>query len=245
VSLKLFDHLGFGARIENVRVLLDGSPAFEARAGTATGEVDRLPVQPGPHTLSIVARASEPCGLFEEPRASVSVRASATFNVGDRPATIEADLYTREATSDPIRNLTVRFTGKGATLGVPMEASRWPGDCAPDDALCVLDAKAALLRSRNDWAGASCFAAKRGEAQRLRETLEDSYAAVTREGSTTGDAENAQLRARYAEAHLRSLPAEAEACAAGASGLVSSGVLERKIERSCPTPDVTAGLDRF
>jgi len=242
--------------VESLSILVDGAPAVMTRVNgdggghgasdeVALGATNHLDVGPGTHTLSIVARASEPCGLLEEPRASASFRAEATFAVGDRPARLDADLYSREANSDPIRSLTVRFTGHQVLLALPTDATPVPSGCDEKDALCILDAKAALARSRSDWSGASCFESKRAEARRLRDTLEDSYALVAREGSTTGDAENAQLRARYAEAHLRSLPSEAEACAAGTTHLVRPAILERRVERACPTPDVTAGLDRF
>jgi hypothetical protein len=247
--LKLVDHLGFGARIESVSVLIDGLPArgvaFETHEGTTAHDPGRLPVQPGAHTLSIVVLASEPCGLFEQPRASFTVRAGTTFSVGEHPGTLVADLYSKEATSDPVRDLTVRFSGNRVVLGIPAGALDPPPGCDKDDALCVLDSRAALARSRNDAASASCFDGRRAEARLLQDTLDDSYAVVTREGATAGDAENAQLRARYARSRLRSLPAEAEACVVAGRPVATAGVVERKVERSCPTPDTTAGVDRF
>jgi hypothetical protein len=242
LRLRLVDHLGFGARVVNVSVLVDGEPALVSGAASAPGEADLLLVQPGSHTLSIVARASEPCGLLDEPRASVTVRADTTLSVGQKAGDLEADLYAREATSDPLRAVTVRFTGHGVALGTPPDALDASRRCGPDDALCVLGARAELARSHHDAAAASCFDSKLAEARALRDTLDDSYTAVTREQTTAGDAENAQLRARYARSRLRSLPAEAEACAVASRAVASAGVVERKVERACPTPDVTAGL---
>ena len=245
VTFRLENHLGFGVRVERVSVLLDGIPAFEAYGDRAErGESEQVSVQPGAHSLSIAVRASEPCGLSAEPRASVVVRATTTFGAGERPATILADLYAREATLDPIQTLAVRFTGREAVLGILPDARDEPEGCAADDALCALDAKALRARTRNDAAGASCYETRRAEARALRDVVEDSYAAVTREGVTAGDAENAQLRARYAHARLRSLALEAETCAVGASARRTGAIVLREVERACPTPDVTAELGR-
>jgi hypothetical protein len=246
MTFRIVSHLAFGVRVESVSVLLDGALAFEAHdVATAGGESDRASVQPGVHTISVTLRASEPCGLLEQPRASVAVHATTAFSVGERPAAVYADLYAREATRDPIQDLAVRFTGDQVVLGVSDEAQRTPGGCDAEDALCALDAKAARARSQRDVVSASCYETRRAEVRDLGDLLEDSYAAVSREGVTTGDAENAQLRARYARARLRSLTVEAEACAAGANRHSSAGVVEREVERTCPALDVTAGLGRF
>jgi hypothetical protein len=245
VTFRLENHLGFGVRVERVSVLLDGIAAFEAYGDTAEGgKSEQVSVEPGAHSLSIAVQASEPCGLSAEPRASVIVRATTTFRTSERPATILADLYAREATLDPIQTLAVRFTGRQALLGVPSDARDEPEGCAPDDALCAIDAKALRARSRNDAVGASCYETRRAEARALRDVVEDSYRAVTREGATAGDAENAQLRARYARARLLSLALEAETCALAASARPAGAIVFREVERACPTPDVTAELGR-
>jgi hypothetical protein len=244
LDLRVVDHLGFGARVESVTVLVDGIQAMQVD-GAARGEALRLSLEPGSHDLSILARASEPCGLLEEPRASITMRAETSLSVGEGHATLEADLYTREATSDPLRNLTIRFTGRALALGTPVDALDASRHCDKSDVLCVLDARAALARSRADVPAASCFDAQRDEARALEGTLEDSYAAVTRKDTTAGQAESAQLRARYARARLLSLPAEAEACAVATRPAFSTVVVARKVERSCPTPDVTATLGGF
>jgi hypothetical protein len=244
MTLRMVDHLNFGARVESIAGFVDGAPAFEAQE-TSRGQLERLSVEPGAHTITIVFRVSEPCGLLPEPRASMSVRTEASFSIGERAATLEADLYPQNPTSDLLRNLAVRFTGNQLTLGAPAEAELAPDGCEKDDALCALETRASNARSRGDRAGAACFESRLGEARDLQGTLEDSYSTVTRDGSTIKDAEKAQLRARYARARLRSLPREAEACTVHDARTFSAGTVDRRIERSCPTPDVTAELDRF
>lgn len=245
MSLRVANHLGFGVRVEKVSMLLDGDRAFDVDATESSGaEGERVPVQPGVHALSITLWASEPCGLLEEPRASVAVHARTTFSVGERPAAILADVFARDATADPMDSVAVRFRGVDVVLGVPEEALRVPDGCPADDALCEVDAKAARARSRSDAVSASCYETRRGEARVLRDLLEDSYNVVTREGVTAGDAEKAQITARYARARSRSLTVEADSCVLAATPRVDLAIVEREIERSCPSPDVTA-LRRF
>ena len=120
--------------------------------------------------------------------------------------------------------------------GEPLATRR---DCAAEDALCTLDALA--TRGAGGEAGA-CLEQKRQEARALEDVVEDSYASVRREGSTTGDAENAQLRARYAKARLKALPVEARACLVGTHAARQAAVV-RTIDLRCPLPDTTALLD--
>jgi hypothetical protein len=247
LTLRLVDHLSFGARVESISALLDGFPAFETRGDTSRGHAERLSIEPGTHTLTLVASVSEPCGLLAEPRASATVRTQTTFRVGPDAAALEADLYPRETTTDPLRSLAVRFTGSQMALGIPADALRTPDGCKEDDALCALEARASRARSRGDLLFATCFESRLDEARALRDTLEDSYGAVTREGTTARDAENAQLRARYALSRLRSIPAEAEACRVNETRTVSTSAVERRVDQACPSLDVTANaeLDRL
>lgn len=168
-----------------------------------------------------------------------------TFDVGERPAAVLADVFAREATADPMQSLALRFFGMDVVLGVPREALRVPDGCDAEDALCAVDAKAARARSVSDDVGASCYETRRVEARILHDLLEDSYAVVTRQGVTAGDAENAQLRARFARARSRSLAAEADSCAIAVSHRRAAGIVEREALQSCPMPDVTARLGRF
>jgi hypothetical protein len=244
LTLRLVDHLSFGARVESISALLDGFPVFETRGDTSRGQTERLAIEPGTHTLTLVASLSEPCGLLAEPRASATVRTQTTFSIGQDAAALEADLYPRETTTDPLRSLAVRFTGSQMVLGIPADALRTPDGCKEDDALCALEARASRARSRGD-PFAACFESMLDEARALRDTLEDSYGAVTREGMTTRDAENAQLRARYALSRLRSIPAEAEACRVNETRTVSTSAVERSVDQACPSLDVTANAELY
>jgi hypothetical protein len=243
MRFHFLDHLSFGARIEHLSVLLDGVPAFESD-GTALQREGQITVRPGAHTLAVVLRASEPCGLFDEPRTTVAVEATTSLRAGEGPASVVVDLYGTEATSDPLRTLGVRFTGHDVLLGASLDDEA-PSGCDRSDALCAVDALADRARSKKDAAGLSCFEAKRAEIRALKDVVEDSYATVGREGVTTGAAENAQLRARYAEERIRALAIAAEACAAHGDGRPTTGLVARKVERFCPALDLTAGLDRF
>jgi hypothetical protein len=247
VSFRFKNHLGFGVRVEGLSMLVDGSPTLVDAAGSSAGPAgDRVPMQPGVHSVAVTFRATEPCGLSEEPRASVIVHAATTFSVGDRPGAVLVDLFAREATRDPMQALAVRFTGAAVVLGVSADALRAPPGCGADDAVCALDAKASLARARRDASRASCYETRRPEAVDLRDVVLASYAAVRREGVTSGDAQTAQLRARYAGARLRSIAVEAEACATEAGRLpATAATVEREVERSCPIPDVTAELGGF
>jgi hypothetical protein len=242
VRFHFEDHLAFGARIEHLSLLLDGVSAYETDAASLRND-GRVTVRPGAHTLAVVLRASEPCGLFDEPRTSVTVQATTSLRAGEGPARVVVDLFGTEATSDPLRTLGVRFKGDEVVLGARVEDAP-PIGCDPADALCAVDALAERARSRRDAAGASCYEAKRAEIRGLQDVVDDSYATVKREGTTTGAAETAQLRARYAEARIGAIAAFAEACDAHGERRPTAGVVERKVERFCPAPDVTAGLDR-
>jgi len=243
VRFHFLDHLSFGARVERVSLLLDGVPAYDGD-GLALRSDTHVRVRPGPHTLAVVLRASEPCGLFEEPRTTVAVEATTSLRAGDGPATVVIDVSGTEATSDPLRTLAVRFSGDLVALGEPREEAPPPG-CDGADALCAIDALAARARSRKDAAEASCYDRKRAEVRALQDVVDDSYATVKREGTTTGAAENAQLRARYADERIRAVAVAAAACGSHDGGERTRVVVTRKVERSCPTIDVTAGLDRF
>jgi hypothetical protein len=237
VRFRFLDHLAFGARIERLSLLLDGVPAFETDG--ASLEKDReITVRPGAHTLAVVLRASEPCGLFDEPRTTVAVEATTTLRAGEGPASIEIDLQGTEAMSDPLRTLGVRFTGHDVVLGAILDDGP-PSGCDRADALCALDALADRARSQKDGKGLTCYEAKRTEMRALRDVVDDSYATVQREGITAGQAENAQLRARYAEERIHALSVAAEACAAHGDGRPTAGVVARKVERLCPALDVT------
>ena len=243
MRFHFLDHLSFGARIEHVSLLLDGLPAYESDAQSVWSDA-HVRVRPGPHTLAVVLRASEPCGLLDEPRTTVAVEATTTLRAAEGPASIAIDLYGTEATSDPLRTLGVRFVGDAVALGARLDDAP-PAGCDRTDALCVIDALAERARSRKDASSASCYEARRAEIRNLKDVVDDSYATVKREGTTTGAAENAQLRARYAEERIRAIAFAVEACGVHGDGRPTAGVVARKVERLCPALDVTAGLDRF
>jgi hypothetical protein len=239
LALRIVDHLSFGARLESVAVLLDGSKASPSR-DTSQRVIDELYVSPGTHTLTIEATVSEPCGLFSEPRATIAARTQTNFTVGERPAFLDIDLYPREANRDPLGSLGVRFRGSQLAFEVPDDA---PQNCEKGDTVCGLEERASRALRQGARVRAACFESRVAEARQLRETLDDSYAAVNREGKTTQVVEEAQLRARYAQARLESLPADAEACAASELPAVRTGAIERRVEHACPALDVTAALD--
>jgi hypothetical protein len=242
LQVLLHDHLAFGVRLEDVALLLDGSPAYEATNAKAGLEPAVLRVAPGAHTLTVLARASEPCGLFDEPRMRLTVRSLETFLVGDGPATLDIDLYASAATSDPAQLISVRVAGKRLALGAEAreDGHGTNAQCESGDSLCELDGRIDHARSRGDSRQVSCYAARRDEMRRWRDALDDSFAMVSREGITTSEVESAQLRARYAESRLRSLTLEARACESDARPGGASAEVERKVDAVCPTPDVTA-----
>jgi hypothetical protein len=244
MQVVLHDHLAFGVRLEHVSLVLDGGAAYEiANANIRLDRVD-FAVPSGAHTLAVLAEASEPCGLFDEPRMRLKVRALQTFFSWEGPALLDVDLYASEATSDPAHLISVRFTGERVALGrkasddAPLGA---PG-CEPSDELCALDARIDGARSRGDSRRSVCYSSHRDEMRRWRDMLEDSFAAVSRDGTTTSDAESAQLRARYAESRLRSVTMEASACASEEEVHVVLAELERKVDAVCPALDVTASM---
>jgi hypothetical protein len=242
MQVILHDHLAFGVRLERVSVLLDGESAYQTT--DADRQLDRaiLTVAPGAHTLAVLAEASEPCGMLDEPRMRLTVRALQTFFLGDRPATLDVDLYASAATSDPAHMISVRFAGDRATIGAAEEGEAAPfaERCEPGDELCALDARIDRARSRGDVQGGACYASHRDDLRRWRDLLEDSFAAVSREGTTTRDAESAQLRARYAESRLRSAVMEARSCGTVGPVHAAPASIERKVDAVCPVPDVTA-----
>jgi len=243
MRFHLLDHLSFGARLEHVSLLLDGLSAYESDTRSSWSDA-HVTVRPGPHTLAVVLRASEPCGLLDEPRTTVAIEATTSVRAGEGPASIAIDLYGTEATSDPLRSLGVRFTGDAVALGARLDEAP-PAGCDRADALCAIDALAERARSRRDARGASCYETKRAEIRTLKDVVDDSYATVRREGTTTGAAESAQLRARYADERIRAIALAADACDLHGDGKPTLGVVARKVERFCPGPDVTAVLDRY
>jgi len=245
MQVILHDHLAFGVRLEHVSLLLDGSPAYEVTSARGPLELATLRVAPGAHTLTVLAEASEPCGLFEEPRMRLTVRALQAFLLGEGPGALDIDLYASTATSDPAHMVSVRFAGDRVALGAKTEGDAPPlsDRCEPGDELCALDARIEGARSRGDTVRSSCYASHRGEMRRWKDMLEDSFAAVSREGVTTSDAESAQLRARYAESRLRSIAAVARACEGDARVVATSPKVERKVDAVCPASDVTASRE--
>jgi hypothetical protein len=244
IQVFLHDHLGFGVRLEHVSLLLDGGPAHETSHRKAPLELADLAVEPGAHTLAVLAEASEPCGLFDEPRMRVSIRVVQTFVVGEGPATLDVDLYPSAATSDPAHMVSVRLTGARIALGAKPEGDAPPpaGQCEPGDEVCVLDARIDGARSRGDTERSACYASHRDEMRRWSDLLEDSFAAASREGTTTRDAESAQLRARYAESRLRASVVEARACASDTPVRAAPVEIERRIVAACTAPDVTPSV---
>lgn len=243
VRVHFLDHLSFGARVENVSLLLDGVRAYESDGASLHTDA-RVTVRPGAHTLAVVLEASEPCGLFDQPRTTVVVEATTMLRAGAGAASIAIDLWGTEATRDPLRTLGVRFTGHAVVLGAHL-AETPPTGCEPTDRLCAVDALAERAQSRKDPGAALCLASKRAEIRRLKDVIDDSYATVARDGTTTGAAQNAQLRARYAEERIQAIAIAAEACGLTGEPRTTAGIVELKVERSCPGVDVTAGLDRF
>jgi hypothetical protein len=242
MEVRLHDHLAFGIRIERVSLLLDGAAAYETTDRDRRLDRADLIVPPGAHTLAVLAEASEPCGLLDEPRMRLTVRALQTFFQGDRPATVDVDLYASAATSDPAHMILVRFVSDGITMGAAAEGETAPGAqrCEPADELCALDARVDRARSRGDVQRSACYASHRDDLRRWRDLLEDSFAAMSREGKSTGDAESAQLRARYAESRLRSAVMEARACGTDSPVHTAPASIERRVDAVCPVPDVTA-----
>lgn len=242
MEVRLHDHLAFGVRLERVSLLLDGTAAYETIDRDRRLDRADLIVAQGAHTLTVLAEASEPCGLLDEPRMKLTVRALQTFFQGDRPATFDVDLYASAATSDPAHMISVRFAGdRGTTIGAAEEGEAAPGalQCEPAE-LCALDARIDLARSRGDVQRSACYASHRDDVRRWRDLLDDSFAALSREGKTTRDAESAQLRARYAESRLRSAVTEARSCGTLGPGHAAPASIERKVDAVCPLPDLTA-----
>jgi hypothetical protein len=244
MEVRLHDHLAFGVRLERVSLLLDGTTAYETTDRDRRLDRADLIVAPGAHTLAVLAEASEPCGLLDEPRMRLRVRALQTFFQSDRPATFDVDLYASAATSDPAHMISVRFAGDW--MGAAAEGDTAPGAqrCEPADELCALDARMDRARWRGDVQRSACYASHRDDLRRWRDVMEDSFAAVSREGTTTRDAESAQLRARYAESRLRSAVMEARSCAQGPAHTAPASI-ERKVDAACPVPDVTASVQGF
>jgi hypothetical protein len=244
MQVLFHDHLAFGVRLDRVFLLVDGAPAYDTTHLDAPLELADLAVAPGVHTLAVLAEASEPCGLSDEPRMTVSMRAVQTFLVGEGPAKVDVDLYPSAATSDAAHMISVRLSGERVALGanfggdVPSSGAR----CEAGDELCALDARIEGARSRGDHQRSACYASHRDEVRRWRDMLEDSFAVVSREGASTRDAESAQLRARFAESRLEAAVAEARACAGDAPAHAAPVEIERKIVAVCATPDVTASL---
>jgi hypothetical protein len=244
MEVRLHDHLAFGVRLERVSVLLDGTAAYETTDRDGRLERADLIVAPGAHTLVLLAEASEPCGLFDEPRMRLTVRALQTFYQGERPATFDVDLYASAATSDPAHMISVRLVGDWITMGAAAEGETAPEAlrCEPADEICALDAQIDRARSRGDVQRSACYASHRDDLRRWRDLLEDSLAAMSRAGKTTGDAESAQLRARYAESRLRSAVMDARACGADNPVRMAPASIERRVDAVCPVPDVTASV---
>jgi hypothetical protein len=242
MQVLLHDHLAFGVRLERVTILVDGGSAYEATQLKAPLELADLSVAAGAHTVAVLAEVSQPCGLFDEPRMRVSVRAVQTFLVGEGPATLDVDLFPGAATSDPAHMVSVRFAGERITLGTKAEGDALPrgARCEVGDEVCALDARIDGARARGDVRKSACYAARRDDVRHWRELLEDSFSAVSREGATARDAEDAQLRARYAESRLRASVAEAGACGSDAPVRAEPVEIERKVVAVCATPDVTA-----
>ncbi len=244
MEVRFHDHLAFGVRLEHVSLLLDGGPVYETTRAQSPLELAELTVAPGGHTLAVLAEASEACGLLDAPRMRVSVRAIQPFLVGEGPATLDVDLYPSAATSDPAQMVSVRFAGERISLGAKPDVDAPPrsDQCESGDEVCLLDARIDGARSRGDTQRMACFASHRDELRRWRDMVEDSFAAVSREGTTTHDAESAQLRARYAESRLRGTVAEVRACASDARARIAPVQIERTIVAVCAAPDVTASL---
>ncbi len=241
MAVRLHDHLSFGVRLDGVSLLLDGTTAYETTSTNAPPDPIALRIAPGAHTLTVVVRASEPCGLFDQPRMTVTVRTLEPFVLGEGPATLDVDLYAGAATSELAQLVSIHVAGKRIALGANAEGESAPmlARCETGDELCALNVSIARASVGGNTRRISCYAAHRDEMLRWKEMLEDSFAAVSREGVTTSEAESAQLRARYAESRLRALAADARSCDARAA----SPRIERKVETVCPAPDVTASRE--
>ncbi len=133
MQVHFHDHLAFGVRLERVALLLDGTAAYETTDhDRRLGRAD-LTVAAGAHTLTVLAEASGPCDLHEEPRRRLTVRALRTFFLSDRPATLDVDFYA--SGSDPAHVISVRFAGDRVTIGAAAESEAVPGEhrCEPAD----------------------------------------------------------------------------------------------------------------
>jgi hypothetical protein len=241
LRVELQDHLSFGARVEHAAILVDGVTAFEEDAPAASDARVRLP--PGVHTLAVVLRASEPCGLFPEPRTTVTAEATTAVRASGGPAHVVVDLYGSQAMGDPLGTLDVHFQGERVELGAHLDAAA-VASCPAGDALCRLDALADRARARRELSSVSCYEARRAEIRSLLDVVEDSHTIMDRGGVTNGIAEHAQLRARAAEDRIAALSAAAESTCAPPRRQ-ETAMVERKIEQQCPSPERSGLLERF
>ena len=249
-TIHFEDHLAFAVRLEQLDLSVDGRLVYTddgSREGRVGSDVTIVDLAPGAHTLVLLARASQPCGILSEPRMALTLHATKTFRIGEAPSIVSVDLFAREATSDPGRLVAVRFAGEHVDLdGVvaPSAADSRP-ECPERDAaaraLCRLDALTDDARSRGDLLAVVRYGKKRAELRGWRDVRDDSFSVMTRHGTTAEEAERAQLRAKYAESQIGALEDEAIICQSERSAVAtpSHGVT---IDATCPLPDVMAVL---
>jgi hypothetical protein len=219
LDVRVLDHLGFGLRLEAVAVRIDGRPVRRAQDDGERSGFAPMPIAPGVHGVSAVARVSLSCGLLPEPRAYVTVRAAQNFRVGAGPASLDLDLFARAPTSNPSDMAAVAITGRGVALGVK-EARRAGAPQYPSCeglepvAAAACDVEAALddARADRDVARSLCSVDRLTEIRKWRRVLDDATHVASSDGTTNDDAMHAQLRARYAESRVRALADEAKRC---------------------------------
>ena len=242
-ALRFDDHLGFGLRLESLSVRVAGRPIYrnaDPLHAPIPRELGAVPLLPGVHSVSVLARVSLACGFLAEPRTRVTVRASSNFKTTGGPASVGIDLFARAPIARPTEQPVVAFRGKGVTLGV--REGRDASDvvhatCAGlepvAEATCDVEAFVADARTAKDATAVACYGERLEEMHRMRDVLDDATLQTGSDEATNEVAMHAQLRALYANARIRELAGQARQC--------GNEDAFAPLEASCPTELWAAG----
>ena len=246
--VRFDNHLGFGLRLESISVRVDGRPVFRqvhATRASVPRDLGTIALDHGVHTVSVLAGVSVACGLFDQPRTAVTVRASSSFRLGADPAWLGVDLFARVPIAQLTELAAVEFRGGGVVLGVKetrdasLPIHPWCAGLEPVAlATCDVDAFVTDARKDRDVVRLTCSSDRLREIHRLRDVIDEATLVTGGDRTTNELAMHAQLRARYAEARTLELAGSTRKCATE-----DELAADLSPTRACPPEALTAADD--
>ncbi len=244
-ALRISNHLGWPMQLDRIVVAVDGNLAFlrtRGAPGPLDGELLRVRLPPGEHTVALLVDASAPCGLLAQPRGTARVVQYRAVRI-EAPAGFVTAEVSRRVMGDAIE---VAWRGEGARIEpvgaesmrssprAPLVAASCPREDPVIHALCRIEALRVEAVNQRDIIWVNCLRDKQVQMQATREII----ARIDAEAS--GSAHNAALRAAATQ-RIESLAAEGEQCI-GEDILVFDGGSDGRIVcpvMAAPASDIT------